>query len=110
MPKLSTTAQPQWLFESGLVYLDRSPVEIKRGMAILGQDGRKAGQVAAVVLRNGCPPVTHLLVNSQSQPPAYRLVPIDLIKQVSEETVWLHLSRKDVAHLPPWVEESNEIG
>ncbi|MCB9079492.1 MAG: hypothetical protein H6631_17960, partial [Anaerolineaceae bacterium] len=86
-----------------------SPVEIKRGMTILCQDGYKAGQVAAVVLSNGCPTVTHLLLNSQSQAPAYGLVPANLIKQVGEETVWLHLSRQDLEHLPNWVEESNEI-
>lgn len=112
MPKLSTIPQTQWLFESGSVYLEQgapSPVEIKRGMTILGQDGQKAGQVAAVVLSNGCPTVTHLLLNLRSETPAYRLAPVELVKQVSEEIVWLRLSRKDVTHLPPWVEESNEI-
>lgn len=91
------------LFESGSVYLeqdDTSPVEIKRGMTILTQDGQKAGRVAAVVLSNDCQTITHLLLTSWSQMSDYRLAPVDLIKQVSEETILLHIDRKNMEHLP----------
>ena len=39
----------------------------------------------------------------------YRLAPVDLIKQVSQETILLHLDRKDMEHLPHRQEENNEI-
>ena len=108
MQDLSSTNQLQQLFESGSVYLeqaDTSPVEIKRGMTILTQDGQKAGRVAAVVLGNDCQNVTHLLLTSWPQISDYRLAPVDLIKQVSGETILLHINYKDMEHLPHRQEE-----
>ena len=91
------------LFESGSVYLqheNNAPVEIKRGMTILTQGGQKAGRVAAVVVGNDCQNITHLLLALWSQLPAYRLVPVDLINHVGEETVLLHIDGEAVERLP----------
>ena len=108
MQNLSTTNQVQRLFEYGLVYLeskDSSPVEIKRGMTILTKDGRDAGWVAAVVLDGTNQNVSHILLTHLHLSPDYRLVPINLIQQVSQETVLLHVDREAVEGLPHKLEE-----
>ena len=91
------------LFERGLVYpeqKDSSPVEVRRGMAILTQDGREAGRVAAVVLEDDGQNVTHILLTHLHLTPDYRLVSINLIKKVSEETVLLHIDNEALECLP----------
>ena len=103
MQNSSVTNQIQRLFESGSVYLeqeDTAPVEIKRGMIIQTRDGQKVGRVAAVVFSNDCQNITYLLLTLWSQPSDYRLMPVDLIKQVSKETVLLNIDHKDMEHLP----------
>ncbi len=108
MRTLSTTNQIQPLFESGLIYpeqKDRSPVEIRRGMTILTQDGQEAGQVAAVILEDDSQNVTHILLAYLRLPPDYRLAPIKFIKHVSEETVLLHINSEAVERLPHRQEE-----
>lgn len=96
------------LFESGLVYpeqKDSSPVEIRRGMTILIQDGREAGQVAAVNLDDDSQNVTHILLAHLHLTPDYRLVPVNFIQQVSEEMVLLHIDSEAIEHLPHRQEE-----
>ncbi len=96
------------LFESGSIYpeqKDRSPVEIRRGMVILTQDGQEAGRVAAVVLEDDSQNVTHVLLAHLHLTPDYRLVSIKFIKHVSEETVLLHIDSEAVERLPHRQEE-----
>ena len=103
MQNSSATNQLQRLFESGSVCLEQeatTPVEIKRGMVVQTQDGQKVGRVAAVVFSSDCQNITHLLLTLWSQPSDYRLAPVDLIKQVDEGTILLHIDRKDLEHLP----------
>lgn len=102
MQNLSATNPAQQLFESGSVDLKQgtniAPVEIKRGMTILTQAGQKAGRVAAVMLSHDGRTITHLLVTTGAQTSDYRLAPVNLIKQVTEETILLDL--KTIEHLP----------
>ena len=108
MQNLSTTNQIQPLFERGLVYPEQkesSPVEIRRGMTILTQDGQEVGRVAAVVLEADHQNVTHILLARLHLTPDYRLVPIKFIKHVSEETVLLHIDSEAVERLPHRQEE-----
>ena len=96
------------LFESGPVYSeqkDSSPVEIRRGMTILTQDERAAGRVAAVILDGDSQNVTHILLAYLHLTPDYRLIPINFIKQVSQETVLLHIDSEAIEHLPHRQEE-----
>ena len=91
------------LFESALIYLsqkDSSPIEVRRGMTILTHDGQAVGQVAAMVIDNRNQNVTHLLFSQPGQRPEYRLVPVNLIDQVKEETVFLSIRRQTIECLP----------
>lgn len=94
---------PEKLMVSGLVYLERedsSPVEVRRDMTILTREGQPAGKVAAVVIDNDSQKVTHVLLGRLQPGPEYRLVPVDLIEQVHEETVRLDIWSEAVESLP----------
>ncbi len=93
------------LFESGLVYPEQEPVEIKRGMTILTKDKQTAGRVAAVVLEDDSQNITHILLAHLRLTSDYRLISIDLIQQVSEEVILLHIDSEAVARLPYRQEE-----
>lgn len=91
------------LMVSGLVHLtqeDSSPFEVSRGMAILTCDGREVGKVAAVIVDSRSQIVTHILLTRLHLSPEYRLVPVNLIKQVSEETISLDVCRQTIESLP----------
>jgi hypothetical protein len=90
-------------FECGQVYLrltNQLSIEITRGMAILINDGWEAGQVAAVVVDDSSQKVTHLLLVRPHLVSDYRLLPVELIEQVSHEGVWLDLNSDAVDSLP----------
>ena len=93
------------LIVSGSICLEQAsdlPVEVRRGMAILTSEGREAGRVAAVIIDKHDQQVTHILLSRLSQIPEYRLVPIELIKQVHEEKVLLRIFHQVVNSLPRW--------
>jgi sporulation protein YlmC with PRC-barrel domain len=93
------------LFVSGLIYLvDGGEVaaEIRRGMTILTTEGEVAGTVAGVVNNIEPQQVKYILLSRPSQQIEYRLVPIELVQQVSEETVSLHILAALLNTLPPW--------
>ena len=93
------------LIVSGLIYPDHGSdiaVEVRRGMVILTSEGREAGRVAAVITNRHDQQVTHILLSRPSQHIEYRMVPIELVEQVSEETVSLHILAALVNTLPPW--------
>ena len=54
----------------------------------------------AVVLEDDNQTVTHILLAQSHLTPQYRLISIKFIKQVSEETVLLHIDSEAVKRLP----------
>lgn len=78
------------------------PVEVRRGMAIMTREGHEAGTVAAIVVDKQGRHVTHILLSRQSQLPEYRLVPLKLVAQVSDETVQLDIFNPVVSTLATW--------
>jgi hypothetical protein len=92
----------QKLMVSSLVYLDQmdDPVEVQRGMMIMGQDKQEAGMVAAVVLDCHSQKGTHLLLGHLPPTSDYRLIPLNLIDRIDGETVWLRASFEEIEKLP----------
>jgi len=92
----------QKLMASSLVYLEQmhDPVQVQRGMMILGQDEQAAGVVAAVVLDCHSQRVTHILLGHLPPTTEYRLVPLKLIGRLDGETVWLRASSEEIEKLP----------
>ena len=90
--------QQQKLLVSGWVNLSAagSSVEIVRGMFVVCRDGQEAGQVAAVVVDTATQEVTYILLCRLPQSPDYRLVPPDLVTQVTGQTVMLQIQSQDV--------------
>jgi sporulation protein YlmC with PRC-barrel domain len=69
-------------------------------MIIVTREGEESGKVAAVVIDPDQQTVTHLLLARPQRAPDYRLVPVELIEQVSAEKVWLAIGREKIATLP----------
>jgi hypothetical protein len=95
----------QELLVSGLLYPTdgaNAAVEIRRGMVILTTEGEVAGIVAGVINNREPQQMQYILLSRPSQQLEYRMVPIDLVQQVSEETVSLRLLAALVSTLPPW--------
>ena len=80
----------------------RTSVEVRRGMAVFTCEGQEAGTVAAVVVDKTDRSVTHILLSRVIHRPEYRLVPLDLVAQVSDETVRLHIFNPVVSSLATW--------
>ena len=102
--KNSTTIdQTQRLFERGLIRLEQTnglTVEVTRGMAIQTNEGQEAGKVAAIVVDSASQQVTHLLLGRLRPSPDYRLIPVNLIEQIAQETVLLGIGSQTVESLP----------
>jgi sporulation protein YlmC with PRC-barrel domain len=92
------------LMVSGQIILghEKSPLEIRRGMTILAKDGATVGRVAAVVLITTGQPANHLLLSHLPEQADYRLVPVESIRQVRQDTIVLNLSSRQVKVLPRW--------
>ena len=95
-------APEQKLMVSSLVYLEQmdDPVEVQRGMMILGQNGQEAGVVAAVVLDCRSQEVTHILLGHVPPTSVYRLIPLKLIDRIDGESLWLRASSEKIEKLP----------
>lgn len=113
MANAQTNEQPMTLMESGSLTAHnlsdadvsagvRGQTEVHRGMTVQTGEGRTAGRVAAVVLDRAQQKVTHLLLVREHQLLEYRLVPVELIKQVGEEAVLLCIFHPIVERLPIW--------
>ncbi|MEK7327717.1 MAG: PRC-barrel domain-containing protein [Chloroflexota bacterium] len=91
-------AQRQKLLVSGWVNLSAagSSVEIARGMSIMSRDGQEVGKVAAVVVDPLTQEVTHILLCRLPESPDYRLAPLDIVTQVTGQTVMLQIQSRDV--------------
>jgi hypothetical protein len=94
----------QKLMTRGTILLQRPHrwVEVKRGMLVRSSDGMVAGQVAALVVDDEGQQVTHFLLTRVSSELDYRLIPVELIRDVPVETLLLSISSADVRHLPRW--------
>ncbi|MCP4357007.1 MAG: DUF2171 domain-containing protein [Chloroflexi bacterium] len=90
------------LLVSSLVKLEQKnePVELRRGMAILLQDGYAAGTVAALALDRYRHEVTHILLGHVPPTSDYHLIPLPLIERLEGETVYLRASAADIEKLP----------
>jgi hypothetical protein len=92
----------QKLLVSSLVYLEQmdEPVEVQRGMMILGQDKQEVGVVAAVVLDCRSQEITHILLGHIPPTSVYRLIPLKLIDRIDGESLWLRASSEKIEKLP----------
>lgn len=101
-------SEPQFereLLVSGLIYPTvggEDGVEIHRGMKILTTEGEEAGMVAGVIHNRTPRHAEYILLSRPSQQLEYRMVPVDLIQQVSRETILLHIAAPLVNTLRPW--------
>jgi len=69
-------------------------------MTVLTNEGQEAGKVAAVVVDTASQQVSHLLFRHLSLSPKYRLVPVNLIEQINQETIVLRVGKQIVDSLP----------
>ena len=101
-PNDQVGAPEQKLMVSSLVYLEQmdDPVEVQRGMMILGQDGQEAGMVAAIVLDCRNQESTHILLGHVPPTSVYRLIPLKLIDRIDGESLWLRVSSEKIENLP----------
>ena len=95
-------APEQKLMVSSLVYLEQldDPVEVQRGMMIMGKDKQEAGVVAAVILDCRSQKDTHILLGHIPPTSDYRLIPLNLIDRIDGETLWLRASFEEIEKLP----------
>lgn len=77
-------------------------IEVRRGMAIMSEEGSEVGKVAAVVLDSDQDQATHILLARLPKASGYWLICVDLIVNVSEECVQLNASKSGVESLPRW--------
>jgi hypothetical protein len=71
-------------------------------MPILSCEGQEVGTVAAIVVDKAQRVVTHILLSRLSEMPEYRLVPLDLVAWVRDETVQLDIFNPVVSSLATW--------
>lgn len=93
------------LMVSGLIRLDRDgdqPVEVRRGMSIWTSDGREAGKVAALVVDHDSEQVSHILLGRLPEVLGYLCVPVDLIKSVEDDAVYLVITSQEIENLFAW--------
>jgi hypothetical protein len=79
-----------------------NPATVHRGMTVETSEGAAAGHVAAVLLDAERQEVTHFLLVQEHQQLEYRLIPIELIRQVDDEKVQLCIMQPAVNILPLW--------
>ncbi len=95
-------AADEKIMVNGRVHLPRCRAalwQIRRGMKVMGGDGREVGFVAAVIVRQAVDSVTHLLLGRIPVTPDYRRVPVTLVEDVDEDTVYLDISHQAVDKL-----------
>jgi hypothetical protein len=93
------------LLVSGLIHPavgGEDGIEIHRGMKILTTEGEVAGMVAGVIHNRTPHKAEYILLSRPSQQLEYRMVPVELIQQVSRETVLLHIAAPVISTLLRW--------
>ena len=73
--------------------------EIQRGMKVMSSDGREVGFVAAVIIQKETDSVTHILLGHIPVTPDYRRIPVTLVENVDEDTVFLNIIHQAVDKL-----------
>jgi hypothetical protein len=73
--------------------------EIQRGMKVMSSDGREVGFVAAVIIQKETASVTHILLGHIPVTPDYRRIPVTLVENVDEDTVYLNIIHQAVDKL-----------
>ncbi|MCP4415295.1 MAG: DUF2171 domain-containing protein, partial [Chloroflexi bacterium] len=66
-------------------------VEIRRGMKIVFADGTEAGVVGAVMVHPHNEEMSHILLCRVPVTAVYRLIPINLIARIDDETIHLNI-------------------
>jgi hypothetical protein len=89
------------LLVSGVIRLAHTdtPILVERGMPISSADGQPVGVVAAVLMLCASRQITDVLLSRVPPSAEYRLIPVDLIAQVSHGIVRLRLTAHDVSQL-----------
>ncbi|MFQ5418729.1 MAG: PRC-barrel domain-containing protein [Anaerolineae bacterium] len=78
---------------------DNPEVEVRRGMMVKTRDGQEAGMVAAVIMDEQSQNVSYVLLCHLPVTSDYRLIPVNLIAQVSEEAIHLNIHSDVVEEL-----------
>ena len=101
-PKNQADASEQKLMVRGLIYLEQmdEPLEVQRGMVILGQNEQEAGVVAAIVLDCPSQKSTHILLGHVPPTSDYRLIPLKLVDRIAGKKVWLRVTTAEIENLP----------
>ena len=76
------------------------PVELRRGMTVLCQDGEEAGDLAAVVVTCAGREVISILLGEKPPTCRYRLIPSRLIDRVEGEIVRLSINAQTIETMP----------
>lgn len=93
------------LMVSGLIRLDGDgdqPMVVRRGMSIWTSDGQEAGKVAALVADHDREQAAHILLSRLPEVLGYLCIPVDLIKKVEDESVFLLIPSQEINNLPAW--------
>lgn len=93
------------LMASGLIRLDRDgdqTMDVRRGMSIWSSDGQEIGKVAALVVDHDSEQVSHILLGRLPEVLGYLCVPVDLIKSVEDDAVYLVITSQEIENLSAW--------
>jgi len=88
-----------------LPHHQHSSVEIQRGMKIVVMGRKEVGFVGGIIVNSQSNEVTHILLCYLPVTAVYRLIPINRIARVEEETIHLNIQFDDLetlaTHSPP---------
>jgi len=100
--KLQMTALNEKVMVNGRFRSPQSPhqmIEIERGMKIVVANGEEVGVVGAVMVNPQSEEMTHLLLCRVPVTAVYRLVPINLIAKIDDDTIYLNIQCDDLTKL-----------
>ena len=77
-------------------------VEIRRGMRITSSEGREAGKVAGIVIRQDSGKAVCLILSHLPEEAGYQSLPVGWIAYVEEETIVLDSPFERILAFPGW--------
>lgn len=86
----------------GALLHTQNPTILHRGMTVQGSEGHVVGHVAAVALNQAEQRITHILLQQAGHGPAYRIIPLADIRQVSQDIVALRIPQSEVEQYALW--------
>ena len=98
----SNQVMEEKIMVDGRIHLSKpnpAPQEIQRGMKVMSSDGREVGFVAAVIIPKEAHNVTHILLGHIPVTPDYRRIPVTLVENIDEDTVYLSIIHQAVDKL-----------